>query len=413
MLLAGPRGTSKSLAAQSKIVALCHLWPGSRHLLARKVRQDANQTTLETFEKEILTRGHPALFPPRVRNLRTVYEIDKSEVVIGGFEDPEKYKGAKFDTITFEEATEFSDEDHETAMACLRNFAGTYHQFVCVTNPGGPKHRLIERARAGKMKHLVSRHEDNPLLFNADGTITVQGTDYMATLDAMTGVTYKRQRLGLWAAAEGQVYDEWDDDLHMVAPFEIPRDWLRIRAIDFGLTHPFVCHWYAFDGDGRAFLYRQLHQTGVLVEDHAREILRLSEGERFETTVCDYEDAEGMATLERHGIEQVERANKDIESGVQAMKARLRKAKDGRPRFFVVRGSLVSPDSSLRGRAKAYSFETEIGGYVWDEKKGGETKEVPLKKEDDAMDASRYGMKWAEEFFDAAPLVATWVGGRR
>lgn len=419
VLLAGPRGTSKSIAAQSKIVALCALWPDSRHLLARKVRVEMNETTLVTFEEEVLGRGHPALMQqstgkPGTRKARTEYQVGSSVVVVGGFDDPERYKGARFDTVTLEEATDFDESDLQTALGCLRSFKGAYHQIQCVTNPGPPKHWLIERARRGQMRHLVSRLEDNPAWFNADGTPTPRGLEFVSTLDAMTGVTYKRQRLGLWAAAEGQVYDEWDDDLHLRTleqlghPGGLPSSWRRIRVVDFGYTHPFVCQWWAFDGDGRAYLYRQLQETGTLVEDHAKEILRLSEGERIERTVCDYEDAEGMATLRKSGIPTMP-ANKDVESGIQCVKLRLRKAGDGKPRLIVVRGSLVKPDPKLRERNAPTCFEGEIGGYVWDKKRDGEQKEHPLKKDDDAMDAGRYAMKWAETALRTAPMRVTWV----
>ncbi len=412
VLLAGMRGTSKSIAAQSKIVALCSLWPGSRHLLARKVRVEMNETTLETFEREVLGRGHPAL-AEGTRKARTEYQVGKSTVVIGGFDDPERYKGAQFDTITFEEATDFEESDLLTALGCLRSFVGTYHQIACVTNPGGPDHWLITRARNGAMRHLVSQIEDNPAYYNADGTQTARGAEYVATLDAMTGVTYKRQRLGLWAAAEGQVYDEWDDDLHLRTlaqlghPDGLPASWIRIRSVDFGYTHPFVCQWWAFDSDGRAYLYRQLQETGKLVEDHAKEILRLSEGERIEATVCDW-DAEDAATLRRHGVHNT-KANKDVETGLQAVKSRLRKAGDGKARLVVVRGSLVQPDASLMKRSRPVSFEREIGGYVWDKKRDGEKKEQPLKKDDDAMDAGRYAMQWAEGFYGRGPAEALWL----
>lgn len=409
VLLAGPRGTSKSIAAQSKIVALCSLWPGSRHLLARKVRVEMNETTLLTFEHEVLGRGHPALSPPMTRKGRTEYQVGSSSVLIGGFDDPERYKGAQFDTITLEEATDFEESDLQTALGCLRSFKGAYHQITCVTNPGGPKQWLIERARRGQMKHLVSRHQDNPAYFTADGTPTVRGADYMATLDGLTGVTRKRQRDGLWAAAEGQVYDEWDDDLHLRTleqlghPNGLPASWRRIRSIDFGYTHPFVCQWWAFDGDGRAYLYRQLQETETLVEDHAKEILRLSRGEAIDYTVCDYEDPEGMATLRKYGVPTVS-ARKDVELGIQEVKSRLRKSGDGRPRLFVVRGSLVNPDPRLRGKNAPTSFETEIGGYVWDKKRDGERKEQPLKKEDDAMDAARYAMTCDAPYFQEESL---------
>jgi phage terminase large subunit len=40
--------------------------------------------------------------------------------------------------------------------------------------------------------------------------------------------------------------------------------------MDFGYGHPFVCFFGAVDPDGRSFIYREMHRTERLVEDHAR-----------------------------------------------------------------------------------------------------------------------------------------------
>src|SRR5258707_14972945 len=99
---------------------------------------------------------------------------------------------------------------------------------------------------------LESRHEDNPVLFDEHEVMTAEGTRYISILDALTGVRYLRLRCGLWAAAEGMVYeDSWDRARNVVNRYHIPAEWPRYLAVDFGFTNPFACLWAACDPDGR------------------------------------------------------------------------------------------------------------------------------------------------------------------
>src|SRR5438045_4727210 len=83
-------------------------------------------------------------------------------------------------------------------------------------NPASDKHWLKLRANDKITLLIESRHEDNPRLFNEDGTLTKEGEKYIGILDKLTGVRYKRLRLGLWVSAEGIVYEEFDPALHIL-----------------------------------------------------------------------------------------------------------------------------------------------------------------------------------------------------
>lgn len=54
----------------------------------------------------------------------------------------------------------------------------------------------------------------------------------------------------------------WRESLHVVKPFEIPRDWVKFRSMDFGQAKPYAVVWFAIDYDGNAFVYRELYGWG-------------------------------------------------------------------------------------------------------------------------------------------------------
>jgi len=389
VIISGPAETGKTLAALYKLNRLAHEYRGMQGAIVRKVRASMDSTCLMTWAK--------------VGTDYTIYGGQKAEwydypttgarVWVCGFDKPGKILSGEFDFIYVNQSEELTLDDFETLTTRATGRAGhaDWSQVFGDCNPGGASHWIKNRP---SLALLESRHEDNPSLYTDDGKLTAQGIRTMAVLDALTGVRYQRLRLGRWVNAEGAVY-EYDAALHLIDPFPIPAEWRRIRAIDFGYTNPFACQWWALDGDGRMYLYRELYGTQRIVEDWAADIKRLSEGEAIEATVADH-DAEDRATLERHGVATIA-ANKDVSPGIQAVQARLRKAGDGKPRLFVMRGALDQADPQLLEKRKPISTEQEFDVYLWPKGADGKPmKEQPVKEHDHGMDAMRYVARYVD-----------------
>jgi hypothetical protein len=266
----------------------------------------------------------------------------------------------------------------------------SFQQIIADTNPDVPTHWLHQRCNRGQTRVLESRHEDNPVLYGDDGTVTERGAAYIAKLDALTGVRYQRLRRGLWVAAEGLIYEGWDSAVHVVDRFDVPDEWTRWWSVDFGFTNPFVWQSWAEDPDGRLYLIRELYRTKRLVEDHARDILRVTDSQpRPRGLICDH-DAEGRATLEKYlGLPSIP-AHKAVTEGIQAVAQRLQVAGDGRPRLLVMRDALAERDADLDEAKRPCSTAEEFPGYVWEQHPGKPPKETPLKVNDHGMDAARY-----------------------
>lgn len=300
--------------------------------------------------------------------------------------------------IFIQEATDCTIEDWEKCNSRLRNGRVSFQQLLADCNPQQPSHPLKKRCDEGLAKMLISRHEDNPRLFGERGDVTPYGQDYIRRLDNLTGVRKERLRYGRWAAAEGMIYEEWQADRNLSDRKLLPLDWPRVWGVDFGYTNPFVWQMWAIDPDGRMYLEKEIYRTKRLVEDHAKDILKVvTRGEdgkwkypRPQAIVCDH-DAEDRATLERHlGMGTVP-ANKNVSEGIQAMQARVRLAGDGLPRLFICRDALVERDEELHQAGKPTCSKDEIEGYVWEPSPDGKpVKDKPLKINDHGMDSARY-----------------------
>ena len=231
VLICGPSGTGKSRACLEKINALCELHPGIRVLMVRKTRKSLSESVLAELERKVLPPSSP-LLSGADRQHRSKYAYPNgSEVILAGLDDVSRIMSSQFDVVYVAEATEITEHDLEILVSRLRNNAlrdkktgQPWHQVICDCNPCFPSHWLKKRCDREQMTYIESRHEDNPACT----------PDYLERLRQLSGVRRKRLYSGLWVAAEGAVYSEWDRNVHLLDCFEILDDWLRIRVIDFG-----------------------------------------------------------------------------------------------------------------------------------------------------------------------------------
>lgn len=401
VLLDGPAGTGKSLAALYRLHAACLAHPGIRCLIVRKTAVSLGSTTLVTFDEKVavdaLRTGAVRWYGGSPREAAAYRYHNGSRIVVGGMDKPEKVLSSEYDLVFADEATELTVTDWETLASRLRNGRLPWQQQIAACNPAHPTHWINQRAAEGKMRRLISRHVDNPRYVNTDGTYTAEGEAYMAKLGALTGVRKLRLKDGRWAAAEGVIYEGFDPAVHVIPRFDIPPDWVRWWSVDFGYTNPAVIQCWAEDPDGRLYLYREIYQTRTLVEDLAKKVLSIVapggvwREPRPRAVICDH-DAEDRATLQRHLGMSTTAARKDVSPGIQAVATRWRPAGDGRPRLFLFADALVQRDSELDEAKKPCCTAEELPGYVWAVKPGnaGGLKEEPVKADDHGADALRY-----------------------
>lgn len=388
--------TGKTYATLSKFHLLLCLFPRSRALMTRKTYKSLVASAIVTYEQKVLpvSPDHPRSAVRKYGGTKPeqYHYPNRSVLVVGGMDNPDKVLSAEYDFIYVNQAEELALDDWEKLVGRATGRAGNapWTQVLGDCNPGPPTHWIKQRKT---LELLESRHEDNPRLYDAERKEwTSHGRRTLSVLDSLTGLRHKRGRLGLWVAAEGQVY-EFDATVHLHQAFTPPAEWRRIRAIDFGYTNPFVCQWWAIDPDGRLLMYRELYMSKRTVKTHAKQINELSAGERIEATVADH-DAEDRATLAENGIKTVA-ADKRIKVGIEKVEDRLKIAGDGKPRLYVCRDALAEVDEELKTQYKPLNTEQEFAGYVYPPGADGKpNKETPVDLDNHGMDTLRYAVMY-------------------
>ena len=192
------------------------------------------------------------------------------------------------------------------------------------------------------------------------------------------------RRYGKFMAKGGLVYSEFDMNVHVIEPFTVPKEWYDNISIDPGLHNPLSAHWYAVDFDGNIYVIAEHYMAEQTIEFHANAIIEKCRALDWKTGFDGkysalIDSAANQKTLASpksvselfldYGINVNTNVNKDLFSGISRVKSYLKNAK---------------------GESKLFIFSTcvnmirEIKGYWWG------NADVPIKKDDHAMDELRY-----------------------
>lgn len=388
-LYSGAFRAGKTLAGSHEGIRLS-MMPGNVGLIGRLDYPDLRDTTQKTFF-EVLeqysqsygddvgdpTFGHSEGIPG-YRKLENIFKFRKdlggSQILFRQLKDPNDYKSLSLGWFWLDEGTEVSEEMFLMLSSRLSLNMPYVGGFI-TTNPDTPHHWIHKR------------FYDEPLTqFEVVETSTYDNREnlppgYIESLEELYDDDYRNRFLGgKWGLMKGLIYANFSRQIHQIKPFPIPPDWQKIRAIDFGYTNPFCCLWIARDGDGRLYVYREHYQANTLIETHAKIMHEATGAERISGNPGDPSAGQERRELANYGI-PVTPADNAVNLGIQKVKSRLQVKGDGRPQLFIF-------DNCVH-------LLKEMETYKWRVTKG-QTTEEPLKENDHAVDALRYGVS----FFD-------------
>ena len=360
----------------------------------RKEKTDVIKTVIPKWENEILPI-HPQnkKSPVKVlgKNSPSRYDFPNgSRVWISGCNNPKDFETGAWDLVSVHQGEEIDLDTYEILTARCNGRAGNWNvsgrpigQIIIDANPGRRDNYIEERIASGKMRKLHFTFTDNPTLwYNDEWTpFGKQVTEELAK--TLTGHRYTRYYLGQAANAEGNVFDHFDYERHVIETLpEGVETWPVYRGIDFGSDHPFVCSWWAKDpGSDLRICIKEYRQSMRIVEDHAKEIIRLSEGLNIQNTWSDH-DLEDSMTLHRHGVGTVNAIKSDRLKNIDIVQTLMVK---NQIKFY--KHALVKVDSRLKQNGYPKDLISEIEAWQWKE---NSIKDEPEKRHDDSIDTMLY-----------------------
>ena len=333
VILSGPAETGKTLAACWKAHTLASKYAGCNGAIVRKTQASVYGSVLQTFQRVI--KGAPVVIYGGERPEKFIYP-NGSTIWVGGMDNPDKILSSERDFVYVNQAEELLVDDWEklATRTTGRGAVIRYPQLFGDCNPGGSRHWIRQRAQEHKLLLIQSKHTDNPTLFNPNtGEITEQGRRTMNILSDLTGVRRKRLLDGIWATAEGAVYDLFDPGVHVQSrPDDDFQRW--VLGMDEGYTNPAVILLIGIDADGCLHIAREFYRRGVLQSAVVAQALEWWNEYRCEIAAVDNSAAGLIADLQDIGVNAVGTKGRVLD-GITLTQNLLKVQGDGRPRLTV------------------------------------------------------------------------------
>tara|TARA_B100000530_G_scaffold163178_1_gene102704 strand:- start:12560 stop:14224 length:1665 start_codon:yes stop_codon:yes gene_type:complete len=306
VLYGGAAGGGKSFALLVDPLRYCHN-PNHRGLLLRRTLDEltelidkSRQLYVKAFPKAIFRESKSTwVFPSGATMWFTYLDRDK---------DVTRFQGQAFNWIGIDEITQYPTPyvwDYlRSRLRTTDDELRPYMSMRCTGNPGGvggwwikkmyvdphPSNEAFPATDIETNRQLLypEGHEKarQPLFYRkfiparlTDNPYLMQDGRYEAMLRSLPEVERKRLLEGDWDVAEGAAFPEFSKVKHVVDPFEMPTNWPRIRAADYGYASPSCVLWGAIDWDNNIWIYRELY-----VKQHTAEQLadRISELEQLD-----------------------------------------------------------------------------------------------------------------------------------
>lgn len=275
---------------------------------------------------------------------------------------------------------------------------GSKYWFNC--NPDGPYHwfkvNWIDKAigylgkeKAAKLKQKAAETGEELNLkkllyvhFTMDDNLSLSEEIKARYRSQYTGVFFKRYIMGLWAMAEGIIYDMFDPEKHaadveqLIWSGKITWTGDYYVSCDYGTQNATVFLLWRKASDGVWYCLREYYYSGrdkgvqKTDAEFAADLKKWLDGIRPRYVTVDPAAASFKAQLKQDGF-KVKSANNDVLDGIRFVATLLNQG-------------------TIRFNKSCENTIKEFGSYIWDAKAAEHGEDKPVKEKDHAMDAVRY-----------------------
>ena len=249
---------------------------------------------------------------------------------------------------------------------------GSKFWFNC--NPDGPYHWFkIKWVDLIKDKNLLYLH----FTMGDNNSLSEKIKERYRSM--YSGVFYQRYILGLWAMAEGIIYDMFSVEKHVFDILDVFKSLLatgRYVSVDYGTQNAMVYLLWNRGIDGIWYCTREYYYSGRDKQkqktdaQYADDMKKWLDGTAIKAIVVDPSAASFIAELRSRGYVVI-KAKNEVEDGIRVVGKMLNQGK-------------------IRFSKSCIETIKEFSSYIWDEKAVVRGEDKPVKQYDHGMDAVRY-----------------------
>lgn len=281
----GARGGGKSWSVRTKAKLLALRYAGIRILIVRRTYPELINNHINILRVELLDI---AKYNDKDKVLKFGNGSSINFAYCARDTDLDRLQGVEYDVIFLDEATQLSEYQMKTIVACLRGVNNFPKRVYYTCNPGGQGHQYIKRVFIDRKFENGEDPDDYTFIQSlvTDNKVLLESQpDYIKQLEALPPKLREAWLYGRWDIFEGQFFEEFREtpDLtkcheagiteeeakeqgrwtHVIKPFDLnandKRGWTIYRSYDFGYAKPFSCAWWAIDYDGTIYRIMELY----------------------------------------------------------------------------------------------------------------------------------------------------------
>lgn len=274
-LFGGAAGGGKSYGQLVDALLYALKYPKSKQIIFR--------STFADLEKSLI-RVSLDIYPLSIANYNSskhTWKFNNGSIIDFGYIQYEKdvyqYQSAEYDVIRFDELTHFTEFMYTYMISRCRG-ANPYPKMIkSSTNPGGVGHtwvkeRFIDIGEPNVIHNCKLETGEEvtrifiPSLVTDNKFMLEYDPDYIKRLDALPEKERKALKYGDWDIYDGMFFPEFKRNIHVIEPFQIPDNWNRYIAMDYGLDM-FAVLFVAIDTKGKAYIYNEIHKSNLIVSE--------------------------------------------------------------------------------------------------------------------------------------------------
>ena len=303
----------------------------------------------------------------------TIVLTNGSQIMLKGAEDPDTLRGVRIDLCIFDECA-FINKWDDVWKVIRPTLVDSKADVWFISTPNGFNHfkDLAERVEDGwKYYHFTSY--DNPYIDDAE-------------LDAaraeMDDDSFQQEFMGEFRKMAGLIYKSFNRDIHMVDVPRLDSNYTYYRALDFGFGHNAALGYFAVNSDQTAiYMYDGLYRNALDTDQLADSVKLKDAGKHITGAWADSAQPQIIEDLSLKGVrfEPVEKGPDSVIKGITNVAGLLK-----------VRPDTGKPTIMFAKHLDWVANEFEQYRWVQNKNENSAQREMPLKRDDDAMDMIRY-----------------------
>lgn len=307
-----------------------------------------------------------------------------SKIELKGADNPDSLRGVGIDLIMFDEVAFFSRWS-ECWKILRPTLADSAADCWFISTPNGFNHfkELADNYVVSEDRGIFKEEDHAYYHFTTYDNPYIDVDEIELMKAELDDDSFSQEILGEFRKMVGLIFKDFKRETHMVKiPFEkFDSNWTYTRALDLGYTHKTALGYFAISPDQtEMYLYDGMYQENFTEQEIANACIVKDSGKVITNPVADSAQPMQIEELSKLGVNfnPVEKGPDSVKYGIVKVAELLKIRQDtGKPTLMFNKNLPWIAD--------------EFEKYRWMERKtDGVIKEVPYKKDDDAMDMIRY-----------------------